>query len=191
MQEYYLKKKIEELVTNDLVKAEYDKLVADFKPEEEVHARHILLKTEQEAKDVIKLLDDGGDFASLAKEYSTGPSGPKGGDLGYFTKERMVPEFATPAFALNKGEYTKTPVKTQFGYHVIKVEDKRETQPPSFEEKQAELHSRVENTVIEKLINELKAAATIVLVTPEPAEAGKPEGADVEASPADESSKKE
>lgn len=166
IQEYYLKKKIDELVTDDMVKAEYDKITADFKPEEEVHARHILLKTEQEAEDVIKLLNEGGDFTALAKEYSTGPSGPQGGDLGYFTKERMVPEFAEVAFKMDKGDYSKTPVKTQFGYHVIKVEDKRQTQPPSLEEKQAEIQGQLTSAAVEKLVNDLKATAEIVILEP-------------------------
>jgi peptidyl-prolyl cis-trans isomerase C len=166
MQEYYITKKIDELVTDELLKAEYDKLVADFTPEEQLHARHILLKTEEEANDIIKLLDDGGDFEELAKEYSTGPSGPNGGDLGYFTKQSMVPEFADAAFDLNTGEYTKEPVKTQFGYHVIKSEDKRNTEAPSYEEKETELRSKVSNSVIEKLLEELRADASIILMSP-------------------------
>lgn len=166
LQEFYLKEKIEEMVTDEVVRAEYDKFAADFGPADEVSARHILLKDEQEASDVIKLLDDGGDFAELAKEYSTGPSGPAGGDLGYFTKDSMVPEFAEVAFELPAGEYTKTPVKTQFGYHVIKVEDKRKTQPPAFEEKEAEIRGEKTNSMVTELIDELKAAASIVLLTP-------------------------
>ncbi|MEX0582230.1 MAG: peptidylprolyl isomerase, partial [Sneathiella sp.] len=181
MQELYIKSKMDELVTEELLKEEYEKSIAGFTPEEELHARHILLKTEQEANDIIKLLDDGGDFAKLAKEYSTGPSGPNGGDLGYFAKGSMVPEFADVAFALENGEYTKTPVKTQFGYHVIKAEDKRNTEPPTFEEKKPELRSTVSNSVIDKLIEELKADASIVLMTPaedEKAEGAAKEGAD-------------
>ena len=166
MQEFYIKKKIEELVTDDLVKAEYDKITAEFKPVQEVHARHILLKNEKEAADIVKLLDEGGDFAELAKEYSTGPSGPGGGDLGYFTKERMVPEFAAAAFELPTGEYTKTPVKTQFGYHVIKVEDKRDTQPPALETKEGEIRGKLSKSIVDKLVDELKAAADILIVPP-------------------------
>jgi peptidyl-prolyl cis-trans isomerase C len=166
LQEFYLKEKIEEMVTDEVVRAEYDKFAAEFVPAEEVSARHILLKNAEEAADIIKLLDDGGDFAELAKEYSTGPSGPAGGDLGYFTKDRMVPEFAVVAFELPTGEYTKSPVKTQFGYHVIKVEDKRKTQPPAFEEKEAEIRGEKTNSMVTELIDELKAAASIVLLTP-------------------------
>lgn len=185
MQEFYITSKIDELVTEELLQEEYNKIVADFTPEEQLHARHILLKTEQEAKDVIKLLDDGGNFEELAKEYSTGPSGPNGGDLGYFTKQSMVPEFADAAFALDTGEYTKTPVKTQFGYHVIKSEDKRNTEAPSFEEKKAELRGKVSGSVIDTLLEELKADASIILLTPtkeEKAEEAAKEGGDKEES---------
>ncbi|MAZ02855.1 MAG: peptidylprolyl isomerase [Sneathiella sp.] len=166
MQELYIKTKIDELVTDELLKEEYDKIVADFTPEEQLHARHILLKTEEEANDVIKLLDEGGDFAELAKEYSTGPSGPNGGDLGFFAKGSMVPEFADAAFNLENGEYSKAPVESQFGFHVIKAEDRRNTEPPSFEEKKPELQAKVSNSVIDKLIEELKADASIILMTP-------------------------
>lgn len=116
------------------IKARYDKEIAATPPEEEISARHILLKTEDEAKAVIAELDGGKDFAELAKEKSTGPSAGQGGDLGYFSKGQMVPEFEAAAFALKKGEYAKEPVETQFGWHVIKLEDRRETTPPAFEE---------------------------------------------------------
>ena len=92
---------------------------------EEVHARHILVKTEAEAKSIIDQLNKGADFAALAKKYSTDPAAASGGDLGYFSRDDMVPAFSAAAFALKPGQYTKTPVKTQFGWHVIKVVDRR------------------------------------------------------------------
>ena len=116
------------------LKSRYEKEIAATPAEEEVSARHILLETEDEAKAVIAELDTGKDFAELAKEKSTGPSAAQGGDLGFFTKGRMVPEFEAVAFTLQAGEYAKEPVKTQFGWHVIKVEERRETAPPPFEE---------------------------------------------------------
>jgi len=116
------------------IKARYEKEVAAQPPEEEVKARHILVKTKEEAEDIIKQLDKGADFAKLAKEKSTGPSADKGGELGFFTKDQMVPEFSKAAFALKPGEYTKEPVKTQFGWHVIQVEDKRTTPPPPLDQ---------------------------------------------------------
>lgn len=116
------------------IKARFDKEIAATPPEEELSARHILLKTEEEAKAVIAELDAGKDFSELAKEKSTGPSAAQGGDLGFFTKGRMVPEFEAVAFTLKAGEYAKEPVKTQFGWHVIKVDERRATAPPTFED---------------------------------------------------------
>jgi len=130
----YFKKHVVDTVTDEEVKARYDKEVAALPKQEEVHARHILVKTEDEAKDVIKQLDAGKNFADLAKEKSTDPNKADGGDLGYFTKGRMDKEFEVAAFALEKGTYTKTPVKTDFGYHVILVEDKRAAPPPAFDQ---------------------------------------------------------
>lgn len=116
------------------LKARYEKEIAATPADEEISARHILLETEDEAKAVITELETGKDFAELAKEKSTGPSAAQGGDLGFFTKGRMVPEFEAAAFTLQPGEYAKEPVKTQFGWHVIKVEERRETAAPAFEE---------------------------------------------------------
>ena len=130
----YFKKNIVETVTDADVKARYDEEIKKLPPQEEVHARHILVKTEAEAKDIIKQLEAGKDFAELAKEKSTDPNKSEGGDLGYFARGRMVKEFEDAAFALKKGEYTKTPVKTQFGYHIIKVEDTRTAPPPPFDQ---------------------------------------------------------
>ncbi|WP_435665182.1 peptidylprolyl isomerase [Hoeflea sp.] len=116
------------------LKARYEKEIAATPAEEEISARHILLETEDAAKAVLAELETGKDFAELAKEKSTGPSAAQGGELGFFTKGRMVPEFEAVAFTLQPGEYAKEPVKTQFGWHVIKVEERRETAAPAFEE---------------------------------------------------------
>ncbi|MBC7284502.1 peptidylprolyl isomerase [Hoeflea sp.] len=137
------------------IKARFDKEVAATPPEEEVSARHILLKTEDEAKAVIAELDGGKDFAELAKEKSTGPSAAQGGDLGYFTKGRMVPEFEAVAFELKAGEYAKEPVQTQFGWHVIKLEDRRAAAAPAFEE----VADQVRQVVMRERYGELIKAA--------------------------------
>lgn len=129
----YFKKHVVDAVTEDEVKARYDKEIAALPKQVEVNARHILVKTEEEAKAIIAELDAGKDFIELAKAKSTDPNKSEGGDLGYFTKGRMVPEFEEVAFAMEKGTYSKTPVKTQFGFHVIKVEDKRDAAPPAYE----------------------------------------------------------
>jgi peptidyl-prolyl cis-trans isomerase C len=139
----YFKKHVVDTVTTEEVKARYDKEVAALPKQEEVHARHILVKTEDEAKDIIKQLDAGKDFAEMAKEKSTDPNKSEGGDLGYFTRGRMVKEFEDAAFTLEKGTYSKTPVKTDFGYHIIKVEDKRDAAPPPFEQVQDQVRQLV------------------------------------------------
>ncbi|MCY0092458.1 peptidylprolyl isomerase [Hoeflea ulvae] len=154
-------------VTDADVKARYDKEIAATPPEEEVSARHILLKTEEEAKAVIEELDAGKDFAELAKEKSTGPSAPQGGELGYFTKGRMVPEFEAVAFTLKAGEYAKEPVKTQFGWHVIKLEDRRETAPPAFEAVSDQVRQLVMRERYGDLIKAARAEIEIDVIDPE------------------------
>lgn len=138
-----IQREVETKVTDAAVKARYDKVTKDMGGKSEIHARHILLKTEDEAKAVINDLAGGADFAETAKKKSTGPSGPNGGDLGYFGKGQMVPEFEKAAFALNKGDVTDAPVKTQFGWHVIKVEDKRTQQPPTFAEMEPQIRQNL------------------------------------------------
>ncbi|MCW5720876.1 MAG: peptidylprolyl isomerase, partial [Devosia sp.] len=148
-------------VTPEEVKARYDKEVAAITPEDEIRARHILVKTEEEAKAIIKDLHAGKDFIEIAKEKSTDPNKSEGGDLGYFGKGRMVPEFETAAFALEKGAYSKEPVKTQFGFHVIKIEDKRKQQPPALEQVEAQVRQLVMRDKYLELLEKAKAAAPI------------------------------
>src|SRR5690349_23456006 len=110
----------------------YQDAVKSMAGQEEVHARHILVESEDEAKTILTELKGGADFATLAKEKSKDPGAAQGGDLGYFSKEQMVPEFADVAFKMYAGQLSN-PVKTQFGWHIIKVEDKRVRQPPEFD----------------------------------------------------------
>jgi len=163
----YFRKHVLEAVTDDEVKARYEKEVAAIPPQEEVHARHILVKTEDEAKAVIAELDGGKDFAELAKEKSTDPSKSDGGDLGYFKKGQMVPEFEAAAFGLEKGQYTKTPVKSQFGFHVIKVEDKRNAAPPTLEQVNTQVRQMVMQDKYLGLLKAAKEKATIEIADPE------------------------
>lgn len=128
----YIDEAISKQITDEKILEVYQKEIGSKPLKEEVRARHVLLATKEEAKSVEEKAKNGEDFAELAKTYSTGPSGSSGGDLGYFTAERMVPEFSQAAFALNKGEISE-PVQTQFGWHVIKLEDRRNIKPPSLE----------------------------------------------------------
>ncbi len=161
IQEAYLNRAIKQAETEDRLKTRYQTLLKEKPAQEEVHARHILLATEEEAKSVIAELDKGADFAALAKKYSTDPNAKSGGDLGYFGHDDMVAEFADAAFALPAGQYTKTPVKTKFGWHVIKVEDRRLSKPPSFEEAREELSHDLAHDVIDAKLQELRGAAKI------------------------------
>jgi peptidyl-prolyl cis-trans isomerase C len=129
----YLNRQLADAVSDEEARTFYDKQVAQIDVEEEVRARHILVETEDEALKVISRLDAGEDFAALAKEISTGPTGANGGDLGFFVADRMVPEFSDAAFALQPGEISK-PVKSDFGWHVIKVEERRMQQVVPFED---------------------------------------------------------
>jgi len=162
----YVRLKIDPQVTDAEVKARYDEMVKQVKPELQIHARHILVKTEAEAKAIIAELDKGADFAKLAKEKSTGPTGPRGGDLGFFGRGRMVPEFDKAAFALKVGEYSKVPVKTQFGWHVIKVEEQRTVNPPSYDEVKVRLRERMQRFKLREVVNALKAKAKIEIKEP-------------------------
>jgi peptidyl-prolyl cis-trans isomerase C len=160
----YIEKMLAGKLTDKAVKAEYDKFKKAYGGKTEIRARHILVPTETEAEQVIKDLDAGKDFAKLAQQRSSGPTAPNGGDLGYFVEGDMVPEFSKAAFALKPGTYTKTPVKTQFGYHVIKVEDKRERKVPPLA---GELEGRIRNALgqeaLQKHLDTLHKKAEIVI----------------------------
>ncbi len=147
-------------VTDEALHKVYDEAVKQMPPEEEVHARHILVPTEEEAKAIEVQLKNGADFATLAKEKSKDPGAAEGGDLGYFTKDQMVPEFAEVAFKLDKGQISD-PVKTQFGWHIIKVEDKRTKPTPTFDEVKPQLENYVAHRAQAELVDKLRKTADI------------------------------
>ena len=161
IQEAYLNRAIKQAETEDQLRTRYQTFLKEKSAREEVHASHILLATEAEAKSVIAELDKGADFAALAKKYSKDPGAESGGDLGYFGHDDMVKEFADVAFALSPGQYTKTPVKTEFGWHVIKVEDRRTGKPPSFEEAREQLSRDLAHEILDAKLHDLRAAAKI------------------------------
>ncbi len=147
-------------LTDDAMHKVYDEAVKQMPSEEEVHARHILVASEDEAKAIEDQLKKGADFAALAKEKSKDPGAADGGDLGYFTKDQMVPEFANAAFALEKGQISD-PVHTQFGWHIIKVEDKRTKPTPTFDQVKAQLANYVEHRAQAEMVDNLRKSATI------------------------------
>lgn len=161
IQNVYLSRAVKARLTDDVLKKRYQEYLKSNPPEPEVHARHILVKTEDEGKEVIKALKGGADFVELAKTKSEGPSAAQGGDLGYIKRGDVVPEFAEAAFALKPGQFTETPVKTQFGWHVIKVEDVRTSKPPSFEEAKPEITQEASRDTITDIVNGLREHATI------------------------------
>jgi peptidyl-prolyl cis-trans isomerase C len=147
-------------VTDEAMHKVYDDAVKQMPSEQEVHARHILVPTEDEAKAIEDQLKKGADFATLAKEKSKDPGAADGGDLGYFTKDQMVPEFADVAFKLDKGQVSD-PVHTQFGWHVIKVEDKRTKPTPTFDEVKGQLENYVAHRAQAELVSQLRSGAKI------------------------------
>lgn len=157
----YLEQQAKKLQTKDKLKEMYEQYKRNNPPQEEMSAAHILLKTEKEAKDVIKQLEKGADFADLANKLSEN-KGLEGGDLGYFTRELMVPEFSEAVFRMKEGEISKTPVKTQFGYHVIKAGPRRLTEVPSFEEMEKELAQTQASEAVEEVVKGLRKDAKIV-----------------------------
>ena len=158
-------------ITEAKLRAAYDQYAKAAPGTEELHARHILVATEQEAKDIIDQLKKGADFATLAKDKTTDPSGKaNGGDLGYFTKQDMVPAFADAAFAMKPGDYSQTPVHTEFGWHVIKVEDRRPGKPGTYEQVAPEIAQQMTQQIVSAKLQELRGQAKIEVFTPD----GKP-----------------
>jgi peptidyl-prolyl cis-trans isomerase C len=154
-------------ITEDEVKARYTKEISALPENMEVHARHILVKTKEEAEAVIADLDAGKDFIAIAKEKTKDPSGAEnGGDLGFFGKGQMVPEFEAAAFALKNGDYTKTPVQSAFGWHVIRREEDKVTPPPSYEDVKDQVRQIILREKYVALVEAARKQATIVILDP-------------------------
>ena len=157
---YELQQEAKTALTDEALKQTYDEAVKSMSGQEEVRARHILVEGEDEAKAILDQLKGGADFAKLAKEKSKDPGAAEGGDLGYFTKDQMVPEFADVAFKMYPGQLSN-PVKTQFGWHVIKVEDKRIKQPPEFEKVKDQIEAYLARKAQSDFIAKLRQSAKV------------------------------
>lgn len=158
----YLERHVEEAVTEEAVKAEYEKFKEANKGKKEIRARHILVKTEEAAKKIIEELNGGADFVDLAQQKSEDKaSGVQGGDLGYFGKQDMVPAFSEAAFKLDTGKISQEPVQTQFGWHVIKVEDKRDRVVPELEKVKEAIRNKLSQQAMQELVNKLRETAEI------------------------------
>ncbi len=165
--EIYLSRRVQIEVTEAALRKRYERQVKEAPTVKEARARHILVKTEEEAIAVIAELENGAEFAATAKAKSIGPSAARGGDLGYFKRQQMVPPFAEAAFALKPGEMTKKPVKTQFGWHIILTEDIREIKPPSFEQKRDQLHTEMSREVVRTEMFRLRKSTKIERFNPD------------------------
>jgi peptidyl-prolyl cis-trans isomerase C len=162
VQHAYMQQELKGKVTPAALDEAYKAYLAKNPPQDEVKAAHILVESEGEAKAVIKALLKGGDFAKLAGEKSKDTESAKlGGDLGYFTKDMMVEPFAVAAFAMKPGEVSKTPVKTDYGWHVIKLEDRRVKASPKFEEIKSELEETIDQDIVDAMVKKLRAKASV------------------------------
>ena len=169
---YELQQEAKTAVTDEALHQTYDEAVKSMAGQEEVRARHVLVESEDEAKALLEQLKNGADFATLAKEKSKDPGAAEGGDLGYFTKDQMVPEFADVAFKMYPGQLSN-PVKTQFGWHVIKVEDRRTKQPPEFEKVKDQIEAFLARKAQTDFITKLRQSAKVDRLD-KPAEQNKP-----------------
>jgi peptidyl-prolyl cis-trans isomerase C len=161
-------------VTDEEIKAEYDSKMADMGSE--YKARHILVKTEDEAKKIIAELNKGGDFTALAKKHSLDPMGSEGGDLGWFTADRMVAPFSEAVVALENGKFTQQPVQTQFGWHVILREESRALTPPPLDAVKEQIRPMLQRQKAQAMIENLRKTAQVEILLPPAAKA--PEAAD-------------
>lgn len=163
----WIDRQIEARITEEMVQERFAAYKKDNPPQPEVKARHILVETEADARALIEELNGGADFAALAEEHSTGPSASRGGDLGFFGQGDMVPEFANAAFDLEPGQFTAEPVKTQFGWHVIKVDERRMSEPPKLDTQlRARIRGDLTGKVYRDLVAELVEAAKVERLDP-------------------------
>ncbi len=159
--EAYMTDMVAAQISDDAIQTAYDNFVADSASRETVTAAHILVETEDEAIAIIAQLNDGADFAALAKEKSTGPSGPNGGELGSFGRGQMVPAFETAAFSMPVDSYSADPVQTQFGWHVIKVSARDVAPAPTLDQMREQIVSNLSRQSFARVIETLRAGATV------------------------------
>ncbi len=164
MRSIFIRREAEARITDAMLTEKYAQMKEEGK---QVHARHILVKDEQEAKDIIASLEKGEDFAKLAAKHSMDGTKDRGGDLGFFSKNMMVPEFAEAAFALKDKTFTKTPVKTQFGFHVIETMERKDAEVPAFDDVKDQIRSSMVQEEGGKVVEALKATAKIEILETE------------------------
>ena len=159
----YVQKQVSAQVTDTAVQAAYDRDYANKPGPEQVEARQILVSSEAQADDIIKQLNKGADFAKLAEKYSIDPGAKNGGELGWFTKDEMIPVFADAAFALKPNEYTKTPVHSQFGWHIILCQGRRTAPTPAFADVQDQIRQKLENQAVQNVLDKVRSEVKITV----------------------------
>ncbi|MFL2771173.1 MAG: peptidylprolyl isomerase [Rhodospirillaceae bacterium] len=164
LRQAYLREEIKHRVTPNAIENSYKKQMETAVQELEIKARHILVETQGEAEALLLELSRGVEFAALARDKSIGPSGPQGGDLGWFTAGVMVPEFSQAAFALERGEVTLSPVKTEFGWHLIKIDDRRLKPLPNMEDMLPKIRDQLAEEAVEEAMQELRGLSEIVIM---------------------------
>ena len=166
LRDEFFENKVRDSVGEAAAKQLYDDRVKSIPAQQEVRARHILVKTKDEAEKIAKEVTGGADFAEAAKKYSQDSGGESGGDLGYFTKGQMVKPFEEAAFSMEKGKVS-APVQSEFGWHIIKVEDKRDRQPPTFEEVKDQITASLIQAKLQSTVQEMREQAKIEIVDPD------------------------
>lgn len=163
LRDAYFESKVRDDISEPQAKALYEDRVKAMPAQQEVHARHILVKTKEEAEKIGKEVAGGADFAESAKKYSQDAGGEGGGDLGYFSRGQMVKPFEEAAFSLEKGKVS-APVQSEFGWHLIKVEDKRDRQPPAFEEVKDQITASLIQAKLQSAVQEMREGAKIEIL---------------------------
>ena len=160
----YIKQKLDEAITDEVLRAEYEKFVAQNPTEDEIQASHILVDNKETAEELIRQIASGADFAELAAKYSIDSNGKNGGTLNYFKKSDMVPEFGNVVFSMEIGEITDEPIKTMFGWHVVQVTDRRKSAPPAFENVKEYLKMKLSEEIYPEILNKAKKGSRIIFM---------------------------
>jgi peptidyl-prolyl cis-trans isomerase C len=167
LEQTFFQKRMEKQVTEAAMQKRYVAMVAEMKPVTRIHARHILVKTRDEAVDILRDLAKGGDFAAIAKQKSQDGSAKAGGDLGWLTKDQVVGGFGDAAFAMKKGETSKAPVQTEFGWHIIRIDDIQDDYKPSYDEKRGEIQEALSQEVEAAERSRLRNGVKVERLTPD------------------------
>ena len=176
LEQTLLTRHLQDKITEEALRERYEAMIKDEEARKQVHAQHILVKERGEAEEVIRKLNEGADFNELVKEKSAGASPDAGGDLGYFSRGDMIPAFSEVAFSLEPGTYSRTPVQTEFGWHVIKVEDRRVIDPPPFEDIRPQLQQQLAMELRTEYVKQLREQAEITRLYQPPPTQEAPQG---------------